>query len=107
MGARHRFAVLALTLLGLVAGVIAWLLGARAAADVCWGATTVAALLPLLAGVVRDLLRGRAGVHIIALLSMAGALLLGEELAGAVIALMLSGGQVLEEFAGGRARREL
>ncbi len=54
-----------------------------------------------------DLRRGRAGVDVIALLAMAGALMVGEELAGAVVALMLAGGQELESFAGRRARREL
>ena len=38
---------------------------------------------------------------------MAGALALGEYLAGAVIALMFSGGQALETAASRRARREL
>ncbi|MDE2052586.1 MAG: heavy metal translocating P-type ATPase, partial [Gammaproteobacteria bacterium] len=44
---------------------------------------------------------------VIALLAMAGALLLGEYLAGAVIAVMLTGGSALEQYAIGRARREL
>src|SRR5581483_4999296 len=43
----------------------------------------------------------------VALLSMVGALALGQYLAGAVIALMLAGGNALEERAGVRARREL
>ena len=44
----------------------------------------------------------------IALLAMAGALALGEYLAGAVVALMLAGGNALEASAGARrARREL
>ena len=47
------------------------------------------------------------GVDVIALLAMAGSLLLGEYLAGAVIALMLSGGGMLELYAAGRARKEL
>jgi P-type E1-E2 ATPase len=46
-------------------------------------------------------------VDVIALLAMAGALVLGQELAGVVIALMLAGGNALEEAAGRRARREL
>ena len=57
--------------------------------------------------VVRDLLRRRPGVDLIALLAMAVALAEGQELAGAVVALMLSGGQALESYADGRARREL
>ncbi len=55
----------------------------------------------------RSLARGDVGVDAIALVAMAGALALGEYLAGAVIALMLSGGNALEAAAGRRARREL
>jgi heavy metal translocating P-type ATPase len=47
------------------------------------------------------------GVDVIALLAMAGALALHEYLAGAVIALMLSGGRSLEDYAQARAKREL
>src|SRR5581483_298705 len=106
-GRGARFAVLGMTVTGLVAGGAAWLLGVPRVADAFWGTTTALVLLPLLLGVVRDLRGGRIGVDVIALLSMAGSLLLREELAGAVVALMLSGGQVLEEIAAGRARREL
>ena len=38
---------------------------------------------------------------------MAGSLVLGQYLAGAVVGLMLSGGQALERYASSRARREL
>jgi heavy metal translocating P-type ATPase len=47
------------------------------------------------------------GVDAIALIAIGGALLLGEYLAGAIVALMLSGGNALEDYAQGRAGREL
>ena len=47
------------------------------------------------------------GVDTIALVAMVGALALDEELAGAVIGLMFSGGAALEAAASRRARREL
>ena len=47
------------------------------------------------------------GVDTIALVAMVGALALGEELAGAVIGLMFTGGAALEAAASRRARREL
>ena len=97
----------ALTLAGIVAGGVAWAAGLHDRAGLAWAATTVLALLPLAGSVMADLFRRRLGVDIIALLAMAGALALGEYLAGAVIALMLSGGQALEAYAGDRARREL
>ena len=77
------------------------------AADAVWAATTAMLLVPLTWSVLRSLLRADVGVDAIALFSMAGALGLGEYLAGAVIALMLAGGNALEESANRRARREL
>jgi heavy metal translocating P-type ATPase len=94
-------------LLGIVAGGVLALLVSSAAADVVWGATVAFMLVPLTWSVARSLLRGDVGVDVIALLAMAGALALGEYLAGAVIALMLAGGNALEAFASGRAQREL
>ncbi|HVS64664.1 MAG TPA: heavy metal translocating P-type ATPase [Thermoanaerobaculia bacterium] len=94
-------------LAGLAVGGAFWLTGRPEAATWIWGAVTLVVLVPLAIGVARDLARGRTGVDAIALLAMAGALLLGETLAGAVVALMLAGGQALERYADGRARREL
>jgi heavy metal translocating P-type ATPase len=99
--------VLFVTLAAVVGGAVAWFLGARAIADAAWAVALVVALVPLTVSVLRDLVHRDTGVDLIALLAMAGALILGQFLAGAVIGLMLSGGQALERFAGTRARREL
>jgi heavy metal translocating P-type ATPase len=100
--------LLAGLLLGaLLAGTALALSGASGAAQAVWGGAVVVALVPLSWSVARSLRRGDAGVDVIALLAMAGALVLGQELAGAVIALMLAGGNALEDAAGRRARREL
>ena len=90
-----------------VGGIAAWAAGARSVADAFWAATTALLLVPLTISVVRSLLRRDVGVDAIALVSMAGALALGEYLAGAVVALMLAGGNALEERANRRAAREL
>lgn len=100
-------AALAVTATGLAAGGVGWLGGWPLVSDIGWGGATLVALLPLTISVARELRHGRTGVDLIALLAMAGALALQEFLAGAVIALMLSGGQVLERVASARARREL
>ncbi|RZI38084.1 heavy metal translocating P-type ATPase, partial [Herbaspirillum sp. HC18] len=57
--------------------------------------------------IVRDLLSGRLGVDAIALLSMSAALALGQPVAGAVVALMYSGGNILEDITIARAERDL
>jgi heavy metal translocating P-type ATPase len=67
----------------------------------------VPVLLALLWSIVKSLMRGEYGLDIIAALSMTGALLAGEALAGVVVALMYSGGLLLEDFAQGRAQREM
>jgi heavy metal translocating P-type ATPase len=76
-------------------------------ADLAWALAVLIALVPLGVSVFRDLLRRETGVDLIALLAMTGSLVLGQYLAGAVIGLMLSGGQALERYASSRARREL
>jgi heavy metal translocating P-type ATPase len=98
----------ALTALAAVAsGLVLAGLDRHRPAEGLWAATTAMLLLPLTWSVLRSLLRRDVGVDAIALFSMAGALALGEYLAGAVIALMLAGGNALEEAANRRARREL
>ncbi len=104
---RSASALAVLCLAAIVAGGALSLSGETESADLIWGAATAAMLVPLTWSVVRTVLRGDVGVDAIALISMAGALALGEYLAGAVIALMLAGGNALEERAGARARREL
>ncbi len=63
--------------------------------------------LPLLWETLRQLWHRHFGVDVIAILAIGGSLLLGEELAGAIIVLMLSGGEALEAFALRRARSSL
>ena len=71
----------------------------------------VAVALPVLAALVWEIIaslrRGDVGLDIVAALSMTAALLFGENLAAAVVALMYAGGQYLEAYADGRARREM
>lgn len=91
----------------LVAGLVL-LLGQQAAlASTMFSVGTGVVLAALLAIVAASLARGRFGIDIIAAASMAGALAIGETLAGNVIALMFSGGQLLETFAQARAGREM
>jgi heavy metal translocating P-type ATPase len=91
-------------LLGLVAAALAagFLFGPFA-----WDAAGILAGLILTADISRQIWRGAIGVDVIALLALAVALLLGEHLPAAIIAVMVTGGGALEEFAEARARKEL
>jgi heavy metal translocating P-type ATPase len=94
-------------LIGVASGLCLAAADLHREADWVWTATTAMSLVPLTWSVLRSLRRGDVGVDAIALVSMAGALALHEYLAGAVVALMLAGGNALEEAAGQRARRDL
>ena len=58
-------------------------------------------------GMVRDILRGNWGIDLLAVTAIVATVSVGEYLASLVIVLMLSGGEALEDYAEGRARREL
>ncbi len=99
--------VLGLALVGIAVGIGLWFGGLQPAARLAWGATTVLVLAPLTWSIAGELRHGEFGVDLIALIAMTGSLVLGQELAGAVIGVMLSGGDTLERLAGQRAKREL
>ena len=82
------FWLVPLTVLGIAVGSGFWLGGRRDLADLVWTVPTVIVAVRLAWSIVRDLLDGKAGVDIIALLAISGALLLGETFAAAVIAAM-------------------
>jgi heavy metal translocating P-type ATPase len=98
---------LAAAVVGIVtAGVLA-LADLHDAADVALAATTLVGLVPLTIHTVSKLRRREAGVDLIALLALVGALAFGQFLAGAVIALMLTSGRALEDYADRRAHKDL
>ena len=99
--------VFAIALAGLTAGFVARLLLRSDLAQDFWAAGTVPVLAALLFAITRDLRAGRMGVDAIALVSMSSALALGEGLAAIVVAIMYSGGNLLEDIAVKRAERDL
>ncbi len=92
---------------GIALGIAGYAAGLPRVASISWAATSFVALVFVTFTVVGALYRGKIGLDIIALIAIAGALLLDQYLAGAIIGLMLSGGRSLEDFAQARARREL
>lgn len=104
---RLNSALLAMALLGLVTGLGLLMAGEPYLATIAWTAGVVPVLAALVVEIIRSLLNGEVGLDIVAALSMSTALLFGETLAAAVVALMYSGGTFLESFAQGRARREM
>jgi len=101
------FALLGLTVVGLLAGLVLTWVGRHDLATWAWTVPTVFVGIRLLNSIVRDLLAREAGVDVIAILAIGGALALRETFAAALIAVMLATGEALETYAEGRARREL
>ena len=102
-----RWSLVSIAITGLAAGILAYMAGRPYIADLCWTLATAPVVAGLAVSIVRDFLAGRLGVDAIALVSMSAALALGQPLAGAVVALMYSGGNVLEDIAVTRAERDL
>jgi heavy metal translocating P-type ATPase len=102
-----RRALIAVAIAGLILGLAAWGAGRQDWARWSWAGGTIPVVLGLLVSMIRDFLAGRVGVDAVAFVAMLGALALGQELAGIVIAIMYAGGNVLEDFAVARAERDL
>jgi heavy metal translocating P-type ATPase len=91
----------------LLGGVAAWLAGAHSVAAPLWAAATGLGLLFSGWSVIDAIRHRQPTVDVIAVLALAGAVAVGEMFAGAMVAVMLASGQLLEARAAARARRDL
>ncbi len=91
----------------LLASLALWLVGRADLAQ--WGLIAIIVLggIPMLWEIAHQFLRREFSVDLIAILAIGGSLLLGQYLAGAIIVLMLSGGEALEAYALRRASSSL
>lgn len=102
-----KLLLVSITSLALAGGLAAPYLGVTSWQGPIWAATAAIVLAVLAADIITSLGKGEFGLDLIAALSMSVALWFGEYLAAAVVALMYSGGELLEDFAETRARSEL
>lgn len=89
---RFKTALLLMAATGLIVGLAFYLAGQPEVANLIWIAGVVPALAALVVEIVRSIGRGEVGLDIVAALSMSAALVFGETLAAAVVAVMYSGG---------------
>lgn len=104
---RFKALLLAIALTALATGLVMHFSSYQDAARLLWAAGVLPVLAALLVEILRSLMRRETGLDVVAALSMTAALVFGETLAAAVVAVMYSGGTFLESFAEGRARREM
>jgi heavy metal translocating P-type ATPase len=105
--ARLPYLLLGLTCGGLLLGAALAAAGNARAAELLLGAVTVVGLAMAVWWGVAGLRRHRPGADIVAVLALASTLLTGELLAGAIVAVMLATGRVLEAWAEGRSKHAL
>jgi heavy metal translocating P-type ATPase len=103
----RRYPIVVLVLAaGLAAGILT-LIGQNTTAG--WTAIAVAATVAILQLVrmVRDARAGRWGLDILAVLAISSTAVLGDYWASLIVALMMAGGEALEDYAAHRARGQL
>ena len=106
-GFMRRYPVVALTCVVLAAVLVLLQFGRELQVRVLASAYAAVIVVARSAGMVRSLREGRWGIDLLALMAIVSTVVVGEYLAALVVILMLTGGEALEDFAQGRAAREL
>jgi heavy metal translocating P-type ATPase len=103
----RRYPIIAVTVLVGLAGGVLEVAGQSFATQ--WAISAYALAIAAMQAwhMVKDLIHGRWGIDILAIMAIVATVVVGEYWASLVIVLMLSGGEALEDFAAGRAKREL
>lgn len=101
------YPVVALTCLVLLAVLLLLQAGLEPQVRVLGSAYAGVVVLARVPKMVRALREGHWGIDLLALMAVASTIAVGEYLAALVVILMLTGGEALENFAQGRAAREL
>jgi len=102
-----RYPLVILVLVGALATGVFAIAGLEPVAR--WTATGVAAVVALMqiVNMVRDARAGRWGLDVLAVLAIGSTAVLGDYWASLIVALMMAGGEALEDFASHRARGQL
>lgn len=94
-------------LCGLGTGAFAHLIGQPAIAMYAWRITLVLGGIPIIIETIHGMLKGKFASDIVAMLAILTAGFMGQDLAGAIIVLMQSGGEALEAYGLRRASSSL
>lgn len=95
------------TLVALVVTLVLELAGAQGTARWTASGYGVVVMVWVSIGMVKDLMRGHWGIDILAVTAIGSTILVGEYIAALIVCLMLTGGEALENYAAGRARKSL
>lgn len=102
-----RYPLVAGTIAALLAVLVLLLSGQPLIAQVSASIYALAVAAYLAVGMVRRLIGGQWGIDILAVTAIVSTVLVGEFIASMIIVLMMAGGTALEDYAAGRAKKEL
>lgn len=102
-----NYLLLSFVILTIVVGLVLYLLNYHIAANWALGIGALVAVIPLLWDMVTTIRSGGYGIDILAATAIIASVILRQDLAAIIIALMLTGGEALEDYAENRAKIEL
>ncbi len=102
-----KYRIVSLTVVVGAAGAILWFTTPHLVVQLLFSAFALAIAVVVAVGMVKDMLHGRLGIDILAVIAIVATVVVGEYLASMIIVLMVSGGKALEDFADSKARRDL
>jgi heavy metal translocating P-type ATPase len=103
----RRYPIVSITVFVGVLGMIFWFAGAVDVTRWLFSVFAIAVAGIEAVQMVQQFRRGTVGIDVLAIVAIVSTVLVGEFFASIIIVLMVSGGKALEDFAQGRARREL
>ena len=102
-----NYPALSTTLVVGLAGLLLWVASLGEATRWLFTAYAVVIVVWQAIGMVKEMIAGKFGLDILAVVAIVATLLVGEYVASIIIILMLTGGEALEDFASQRAKRDL
>ena len=103
----RRYLMVTTTLAVGLLGIVLALAGAGASVQWVFSGYALGVAAWHAVGMVRDMLRGRWGLDILAVMAVVATVVVGEYVAALLVVLMLTGGEALESYANHRAKSEL
>lgn len=101
------YKLLTLALAALIAGIVLYFSGQKTIAEWIMGTVSIIEALPLVKSMWEDVRGGSYGIDILALTAIITSVILVQDFAAIIIAIMLTGGESLEDYAERRANSEL
>lgn len=102
-----EYTAAAVAIVSFLAAIFCYIIGAKSVGNIILLVTVTLQVLPMAYQMARDVLHGELGIDLLAITAIVTALLLKEYVTAAVIVVMLTGGESLENYAENRAKGEL